>query len=244
MIAATAYLTLIQDTLSKVWASQGPVLEQASEWMASALMAERFVYVFGSGHSHLLAEEVFYRAGGLAQAVPIFDESLMLHESASESTTREREAGAADRILLRYPITAGDVLVIVSNSGRNAVPIEMAESARARGVKTIALTSLQHSRSVTSRHGSGRRLFEVADLVIDNGSVVGDAGLEVTGIPQRMGPTSTIVGAFLINALMIEAAARAALMGRLPDVYESANASDGAHNAALLAKYRERVRHL
>ena len=244
MIAATAYFSLIQDTLSKVWLSQSSVMEEASEWMASALVAERFLYVFGSGHSHLLAEEVFYRAGGLARALPIFDEALMLHESASESTQREREVGCADRILQRYPIVDGDVLIIVSNSGRNAVPIEMAEGARARGVKTIALTSLQHSRSVTSRHSSGRRLFEVADLTLDNGSVMGDAGLEVAGIPQRMGPTSTVIGAFLINALVIEAAARAARVGRVPDVYESANAGDGSHNAALLAKYRERVRHL
>ncbi|MBI1841951.1 MAG: SIS domain-containing protein [Verrucomicrobia bacterium] len=244
MIAAPQYFAAVQETLSRAWHSQTAALDQAADWMATALAQDRCLYVFGTGHSHLLAEEVFYRAGGLAQAAPILEEPLMLHESASESTGRERESGYARRVLARYPATPGDVLVVASNSGRNAVPIEIVELARAQGLRTIALTSLQHSRSMASRHASGKRLFEVADLTLDNGSVPGDACVPVPGIGQRMGPTSTIVGAFLLNALMLEAAARAVTLGWTPAIYESANTDGAAGNADLLARFRGRIRHL
>lgn len=244
MIAAPQYFAAVQETLSRVWQSQTAVLDQAADWMATTLAQDRCLYVFGTGHSHLLAEELFYRAGGLAQVAPIFEEPLMLHQSASASTEREREPGYAERVLARYPIVSGDLLIVASNSGRNAVPIEMVQLARGRGLKTIAITSLQHSRSVTSRHASGHRLFEVADLTIDNGSVTGDASIAVPGIAQRMGPTSTIVGAFLLNALVMEAAARAVALGWVPAVFESANAEAPTHNQDLLARFRGRIRHL
>ena len=244
VIAAGHYFTIIQESLARVWTSQSAPLNTAADWIASALVQDRFLYVFGTGHSHLVAEEVFYRAGGLAQVAPLFEEPLMLHESASASTELERESGYAEKILERYPLSSGDVLIVASNSGRNAVPIEMTELARKKGAKTIAITSMTHSRSVSSRHASGKRLFEVADLVLDNGSVVGDATLSIPGIDQLMGPTSTIIGAFLVNALTLEAAARAVKKGWQPAIYASANTDGGEHNATLLSRFRPRIRHL
>lgn len=241
MIAAASYLATVQQTLANCWSSQQAQLEEAAEWIATALVEDRLLHVFGTGHSHLLALEVFYRAGGLAQATPILEEPLMLHQGARASTERERESGYAARLLERHPITAGDVLVIASNSGRNAVPIEMAQLARERSVKTIAITSFRHSQSVASRHSSGRRLLEVVDLALDNGAELGDATTAIPGTACRMGPTSTVVGAFLMNALTVEAAARAAARGWTPAIYASANAGESTDNDALIRKFQPRI---
>src|SRR5205085_8126865 len=121
-----------------------------------------------TGHSHLLAEEIFYRAGGLARACPILDTRLMLHENAIQATYDEREEGYGATILDRYPVAAGDVLVVASNSGRNSVPIDLALEAQRRGLRTVAITNLAHSRAWPSRHNSGKTLAEVADLTLDN----------------------------------------------------------------------------
>lgn len=244
MIAAPLYYQIILETLASVWESQQPSLETAAGWIADALASDRCLYLFGTGHSHLLSLELFYRAGGLAQAAPILEESLMLHESASGSSEREREEGFAARILQRYPVAPGDVLLVASNSGRNAVPIEMTLEAKARGLKTIALTSLTHSRSVLSRHTSGARLFEVADLSLDNGAVVGDASVTLPGTEACMGPTSTIIGSFLVNALALEAATLAIQRGWTPAIYTSANGDGGDRNAELLCRFRDRLPHL
>src|SRR5688500_7160191 len=116
------YFQTIHGQLAQIERTQRANIEKGADWASQALQKEKFIYVFGSGHSHTLAEEVFYRAGGLARCVAILDGKLMVHESASESTEWERKEGYAAQVLLRYPITQGDVLIVVSNSGRNAVP--------------------------------------------------------------------------------------------------------------------------
>ncbi len=238
------YLRVVVDQLRHATNSQRTALENAASILASALLADRHLYVFGTGHSHMFAEEVFYRAGGLARAAAILDGPLMLHESASDSSRLEQETGRAEELLARYPVAAGDVLVVASNSGRNAVPIEMTLAARERGLRTIALTSLAHSRAFPSRHPSGKRLFEVAEFVIDHGSPVGDAALDLPNLPRRFGPTSSLAGLFLVNALVARAIELATLAGHPPEIYASSNADDPGWNEALLARYRGRIRHL
>lgn len=244
MSALDRYHQVVVQQLDTALASQRPALEAAAELLAAALAADRYLYAFGTGHSHLLAEEIFYRAGGLARAAAILDPPLMLHEGAAESSDRERRSGYAAELLARYPLAPGDVLVIASNSGRNAVPVEMALAARERGLHTIAITSLAHSRAFASRHPSGQRLFEVAELVLDNGGVVGDAALDLAGLPRQVGPTSTLVGAFLLNALVVRAIELALARGHVPEVYASSNADVPGWNEALVARYRGRLRHL
>lgn len=224
---------------------QTDAFEAVRDAVATALAAERLIYVTGSGHSHLIAEEVFYRAGGIAAAQAILDPDLMLHVSASRSTQLERETGHAERVLAGYGVVCGDVLFIVSNSGRNAYPIEMALAGKARGATTVALTSLQHTRSVSSRHPSGKRLFEVCDLVLDNGAEYGDASLPVGRDGLRMGPTSTITGVFIINAILAEAVGYLADHGMAVDVYQSANAQ-GAEAAAdnIIERWKARIKGL
>lgn len=240
----STYRDMLVSLLDRVLETQAEALDAGREAVAEALMADRLVHVAGSGHSHLLAEEVFYRAGGLAAAQAILDEDLMLHRGAERSTRIEREEGRADGLAERFGIRAGDVVIVASNSGRNAFPVEMALVARHRGARVIALTSLAHSRSFASRHASGQRLFEVADIVIDNCGVPGDAGLAVPGIASPMGPTSTIVGVFVLNTLMAEAAAAVAARGGTVDVYRSANSDPSAGGEAaetMIERWRARI---
>jgi uncharacterized phosphosugar-binding protein len=244
MNAIDDYCRLVAYQLQAGLQQQRAPLEAAAAMVARALMADGFLYVFGTGHSHLLAEEVFYRAGGLARAAAILDPALMLHQDAVASSQHERQTGYAREVLARYPLRVGDVLVIASNSGRNAVPIEMALLARERGLETIAITSLAHSRAFASRHPSGKHLSDVADLVLDNLAVAGDAALHLPGLTHPVGPTSTLLGVFLLNLVVLGAIENALAAGHIPEVYASSNADAPEWNEALIQRFRDRIRHL
>lgn len=239
------YRDRVVDILDHAIASQTSAFEAVCGAVATALAADRLIYVAGSGHSHLIAEEAFFRAGGIAAAQAILDPGLMLHVSASGSSHMERETGQAERVLANYDVAPGDVVFIVSNSGRNAYPIEMALAAKARGATTIALTSLRHTERVTSRHVSGKRLFELCDLILDNGADYGDASLPVGQNGLLMGPVSTISGVFLINAIMAEAVDRLAVRGITVDVYQSANGQGGEAAAdEIVRRWQPRIKGL
>lgn len=235
------YRDQIVGIMDRLLATEGPTWDSAIAAIVTALRADRLVHVAGSGHSHLLALEVFYRAGGIAAAQALLDEDLMLHRGAERSTKLEREPGRAKSVLRAAGLAPGDVIIVASNSGRNAYPVELALGAREMGALVIGLTSLRHSRGVNSRHASGKRLFELADIVLDNGGVPGDAGLALPGHPAPMGPTSTIIGVWILNTLMAEAVAQLAAEGVIVDVWQSANAAAGDNSASLIAKWRERV---
>jgi uncharacterized phosphosugar-binding protein len=236
------YRDRVTAIMDRLIASEGPAMDAARDAIAATLVAGGVVHVAGSGHSHMIAEEVFYRAGGIAAAQAILDEDLMLHRGAMRSTSLERESGRAEAVLDRYRIDPGDVVIVASNSGRNAYPVELAIAAQARGAVVIALTSLAHSRGVPSRHGSGKRLFELADIVLDNGGEPGDGALALTGVAGRMGPTSSIIGIWLLNALIVEAVEKAVAKGHVPDVYASANSEPSGTGAEqIAARWRDRI---
>jgi len=175
----------------------------------------------------MLAEELFYRAGGLVRVRPILFEGLMLHGSASLSTSLERMPGLAAALFADHPMIPGDVLIVASNSGSNAVTTELAALARDHGVRTIAITSLRHATSSSARVSDGPRLHDLADVVIDNGGAVGDAAVEVEGLATRVGPTSTVVGAAILDALVAEVVERLVTRGVAPEVYASSNVAGG-----------------
>ena len=239
--AARAFLAQAATAISGLVVSQEKAFEAAASVMTEAMRLDRLIYLFGTGHSHMLAEEGHYRAGGLANVVPILDPSLMLHEGAVESTRREREAGLASRIMKRYAIEAGDVLVVFSNSGVNAVPVEAVEHGRAAGACVIAVTSEAYSRQASD----GRRIADLAHITIDNHTVPGDAGFHAaTGLPP-VGPLSTIIGVATLNALLAEAVTRLGVAGVEAPIYVSANLPGAAvRNAALVARYASRNPHL
>jgi uncharacterized phosphosugar-binding protein len=204
--------------------TQLPAVREAAGVVADALGGGKTFWVFGTGHSHVIAEELYGRAGGLASVRAVLEPGLMLHEGLLKSSLLERLGGLADVLLQVNEVAAGDVVLVVSNSGRNAVPVEFAVGARAAGAKVIALTSLAHSKAVESRAPGGQRLFEVADVVIDNCGVPGDALIEVAGSPEPTGSTSTVVGALLAQALVVEVVTLLTERGHTPDVLRSLNA--------------------
>lgn len=231
--------------LDRILSEQSEALDAAGDAVAAALASDHLVFVAGSGHSHLIAEEVFYRAGGIAAAQAILDPDLMLHTGAYRSTLIEREEGRADKVLADYDVGPGDVVFIASNSGRNAYPIEMALACKARGATTIALTSLRHATATTSRHHTGKLLYQLADIVLDNGGEYGDAALAVGEDGIRMGPTSTMAGVFVLNTVLAEAVDRLLRRGVAVDVYQSAN-MQGAEASAeeMIRRWQTRIRGL
>lgn len=244
MSAYDQFVSVARSQFDKVAETQRTAITTAGEWLAESLIKGGFLYAFGTGHSHMVAEEIFYRAGHLARAVPILEEKLMMHLNAIEATYLEREQGLAKDILDRYPVAAGDVIVVASNGGRNAVPIEMVLEAKARGLKTVAITNLDQTRRWPSRHPSGKKLADVADLVIDNCGVDGDAALSIPGFPHRIGPPSTITGILIINLIVAHAIELVVQRGGDPEIYISSNTSGDDHNDRMLQKYKGHIRHL
>ena len=222
-MTAAAYLTRAARTIQAVVDTQEPAIRTAGAAVAGALVDEHRLWTFGTGHSHLLAEELYVRAGGLDGVRAVLEPSLMLHEGPGKSSALERLPGLAAALLSQHDVAAGDVVLVASNSGRNSVPVEFAEECVARGAVVVAVTSLDHSRSVASRAPSGRRLFEVADIVVDNCGVPGDAVLDVRGVDERVGPTSTVTGALIVQAIVCEAVSRMVELGHVPRVLRSAN---------------------
>ncbi|ENS91425.1 SIS domain-containing protein [Brucella melitensis] len=216
-------------------------MEKAADLIAAAARADRRVYVFGTGHSHMMAEELHYRAGGLAITVPILCGSIMLQDGAVASSHFERIEGAVRPILDRYGIRDGDVLVVVSNSGVNAAPIEAARYAREKGAAIIALTSVAYSNTIAR----GRtQLLSLTDVVLDNDAPSGDAVLEIAGSALKVGPVSTALGVTILNAVFADVAARLVGEGDAP-IYLSANMpGSGDINRSLVERYRDRNPHL
>lgn len=242
--ASVRYLDAVEHLLGRL-RGQLDAIETAAGWISRTIAADGLVFVAGTGHSHMIAEEVFYRAGGLTSVYPILEPSLLLDRGALKSSQLERLHGYGRIVIDDSGLSEVDVLLVVSNSGRNAVPVDMALRAREIGSKVIAITSLEHSGSVDSRHQSGKRLFEVADLVIDNCVPYGDASVVLDELPAAVGPLSTVAGAAIINALMARAIQRSATNGYKPDVFSSANLANGSDvDAEVLARSRSRVRAL
>lgn len=242
---AVQYLRRASEVLLRAAEDEQANLVEASTRIVDRLTRGGLIHTFGTGHSHLMAEEVFYRAGGSARVNPLLVDALMLHVSASGSSALERQTGLAAELLETHPMQSDDVLIVASNSGGNAVSVELAALARQRGVLVIALTSLNHARSQQGRSGADSRLHEQADIVLDNHGAPGDACLPVPGSDAVVGPTSTVVGAALLNALMAEVTFQMVARGLDPEIFASANTSGGdERNAALLSRYRSHIRAL
>jgi uncharacterized phosphosugar-binding protein len=231
--------------LDEVATTGWAAIEAAAAQIARTVAAGGLVHAFGTGHSHLLAEELFYRAGGLAQVNPILVDPLMLHAGAARSTQLERLPGLAAVLLESEPVGPDDTMLVASNSGGNAACVQMVLAARDRGLPTIALTSVRHATDAGARASTGPRLHELADVVLDNRGVPGDASVAIGEPPLRVAPTSTVVGAAILQAVVAQAVELLLAHGVVPDVFASSNLADGdAHNADLVREYRPRVRAL
>jgi uncharacterized phosphosugar-binding protein len=239
------YIAHIQTLINQVLEKQMDKVDEAGTIVANTVMNNGFVYTFGTGHSHMMAEELFYRAGGLARIYPILEDALMLHNGAMKSTEMERLGGYAALILDRYECTRRDCLIIASNSGRNTVNIEMVEAAHQKGMKVIALTNLKHSEAQESRHSSGLKLYQIADLVLDNEGCLGDASMYIPEIDRNIGATSTSLGAMLLQAVAISAVEQMIDKGHIPEVFSSSNLDEGDEiNGEILSRYKPFVKPL
>jgi len=240
------YLDLVIELLKEVRETQREVIEQAAHVVADCILADHLVYVFGASHAGILAQELFYRAGGLVPVNPLLPPGLVTDVRPITLTSRlERLPGFGSQIIAESPVERGDVMIVHSVSGRNAVAVEIAQGARERGATVIAVTSLNYSRSVQPRQPGMSRLFEVADLVLDNRAPVGDALVELAGLGQRAGPSSTVTGAAMLNAVMVKAAEIILKRSGNAPVFLSANIDGGdEHNQRWLEHYRGRLTYL
>ena len=224
------YLVNVIDVLQKVQQESQSEIHQAAEAVADAIQNNGMFVLFGSGHSALIAKDAAYRAGGLAPVMVIDDIA---------DGDAERIEGLAKYIFSRYELRPASVLAVISNSGINPVPIEMAMIGKSGGFKVIGITSLSHSRAVPSRHSSGKKLADIADIVIDTHGIPGDASIELPGSIYKIGATSTIAGSAIVQAINVQAAALLNERGIEPPIWVSANVQDSVeHNAALLERYR------
>ncbi len=240
---AEQYIRAVENTLRRAWDTQQEALDKAGGAVSACIRTEHSVYVFGCSHAGILAEEVFYRTGGLAILNPIFFPGFMLNTRPITMTSQlERLPGLGKILIEENRLAKGDVLILHSVSGRNTVPVEMALEAERLGATVIAITNLSYSSAVTSRHPSGKRLFEVCPIVIDNCGTVGDAAVSLDGLPEPIGPTSTAVGAALLNALIVSVVDRLLAEKTVPPVFLSANLDGGdAHNRKIFQDYQDRI---
>ncbi|MFV0381385.1 MAG: sugar isomerase domain-containing protein [Breznakia sp.] len=203
--------------------TQRETIDTAAKMIAAAFVDGHHFFVSGSGHSHTVAEEFYGRAGCLAFPIPILTNELTLNEHPTKSSAIERLEGYAKILLNLYHVRSGDVVLVASNSGRNAYPVELALEAKAIGARVIAITSKKHSSNTASRHKSGKKLMDVADVVIDNCGEVGDSCLALDGVDATMLPTSSIANAFIAQAIEVMCAKYIVDSGVKPPVFVSLN---------------------
>jgi uncharacterized phosphosugar-binding protein len=231
--------------------AQLPEIRRAADRFAETILAGQMVHVFGSGHSRILVEEMWPRYGSFPGFNPIVELSLTFHNlvvganGQRQAMFLENVSGLAARILRNFDLKPGDSALVVSSSGCNVVPVEMAEEFQRRGVWVVALVSSDHAAASTSRHPAGKKLQDCADLVLDTGAPVGDAMVRIDGLDTPVAPGSTVGGCLVVNALKAEVAQRLTAAGQPPKVL-TASALLGSERANELfeAAYDEHARRL
>lgn len=236
------YLVKIREIVSRIETEEAVVIEKGAHIIADSIERGGLVHVFGTGHSHIFAEEAFFRAGGLACINPVLEPSLMLHAGAVKSSMLENQSGLARIVFEHFDPQPPDSLLLFSNSGVNAVPLEFALLARDRGIPIVGIGSRQYIDYLKREKGK-QSIMELCDVFIDNKSEVGDASIEIENIGEKIGPTSTLAGVLILHLLFIEAASELMRKGFMPPVFVSGNLPKGKEkNRELIQRYRKLVR--
>ena len=250
MTPAADYLEKCRGLIASVEA-QIPLIERAADWFAQTIAAGRMVHVFGSGHSRIMVEEMWPRYGSFPGFNPIVELSLTFHTQVvgangqRQAMFLENVSGLAERILRNFDVSEKDCALVISSSGCNIVPIEMAEGFRSRGIKTVSIISRRHSDASKSNHPRGIKLQDVSDLVLDTGAPPGDAMVRIEGLATPVSPGSTVGGCMLINAIKAETALRLTQAGKPPYVLTGAPVVGPQKATALFeAAYDEHARRL
>lgn len=250
MKASDDYLRQCAGVIASV-AAQREAIDTAADWFAETILKGRMVHLFGSGHSRIMVEEMWPRYGSFPGWNPIVELSLTFHNLAvgangqRQAMFLENVEGFAARILRNFDIRGEDSALVVSSSGTNLVPVEMAEEFRKRGVKVVAMVSRRHADASASKRADGRKLQDFADLVLDTGAPAGDAAVAIEGLAEKVAPLSTAGGVILVNAIKAEVAERLVKGGAPPKVLAAACTVGGARSTELFeAAYDEHARRM
>lgn len=232
------FLGKIADVINQISGTQQEAIDEAAGWAAEAISGDHFVFLFGSGHSFIATMDAYPRIGSYPGWLPIHELStsymptVLGNQGLRQTLYLEKVEGFGRLVMENYRITPDDVLVSISNSGVNPMGIDVALVAKEHGLKTVAITSLAHSRQSASRHSTGKRLFEVCDLVVDTCVPAGDAMVDVAGFPHRVAAASTIAACVVIQALSAATAQKLADRGYRTPIFPSHNAQMSAEEHA------------
>lgn len=243
MLAET-YLNNLMALLDQIKTEEMSNISKAANLMASAIVRGKNIFAFGCTHSSLPIQDLIYRAGGLMIINPIFGPGISSLDIRPVTITSaiEKLQDYAEVLLDHSPISSGDVLIIVSVSGRNAVPVEMAQQAKKREIKVIGVTSIQYASAVPSRHPSGKKMHDFSDIVLDNKVDKGDALLEASGVPQKFCPGSGVTSTALLHAVVSATVEELLAQDITPPIFLSGNIDGGPeYNAKLLERYKENI---
>ncbi len=230
------YFEVIKHQLDLVADNQNEQLNSASKLVEKVLKESGLIYVFGCGHSHIFAEELFYRAGGLANIVPILYEPLMLHKGAMQSSVNEKKNKYAETFIEDYHINEKDLLIVISTSGINPVPIDVAQYGQKMGAQVLTISSFIYKKFEHSRHQQGLYLSEIGDVNIDNYVLHGDAYFK-NGLIRHT-PISTITGIAIIHEII----SKAIISTNFQDIFLSGNITgSNKHNYDLVKKYSNMI---
>ena len=240
------YFNHIHSLLDNLIEKEQANIDKAVDMLFDATINKNNIFAFGASHAGILAEELTYRAGGLATVNPVFESSMMLNTRPITFTSQmERLEGYGTLIAEKTPISRGDVIITHSVSGRNTIMIDFVNRAKEKGAKIIAITNLNYSKNVESRHPSGKRLFELADHVIDNHGDKGDAAIKFDGLEQKVGPTSTVIGATIVNSMVVGLTDRLLKEGHDAPILHSANLDGGdEHNQKTFNAFKNNIFYL
>lgn len=243
MNAMESYYSRVTEIMSQVFRQEKDAMEQAAEKLAQANREKRSIFAFGCNHAGLIALELFYRTGGMVTVNPVRAPGMMLEVSpVTMSSELERIPDYGKVVFESLPAKEGDVIMIHSVSGRNAVTVDMAKAAREKGLTVIVVTNMQTATAVSSRHLSGKKLHDYADILIDNHGDYGDASVRLEGFAQKIASTSTVVGAAILNAVVARACELLWEQGIQPPVFMSGNVDGGdAYNKAVIAEHAENI---
>ncbi len=233
---------IVKEQLERTFSEELNQIELAAQTIAKTLRNDGLIHVFGCGHSQMFAQELFYRAGGLVQVNALLTPHLSIYPVAKLSTLLERSEGIFDTYLSMEFTSPGDTLIIVSVSGRNAAVVDMALKGKELGMNVIALTSIEFSESVTSRHSKQLKLADVSDLIVDIKCVAGDAVMEIEGLNPRFSGTSTILGMTILQSVMARSVEICMEHGYKPPIWVSSNTEEGDEiNQVYIEKYKHKI---
>lgn len=249
MKAWEKYFKTMQDVVSTVLETQGEAIMKAAEILADTTEKGGIIYGFGTGHSHLVTDDAFWRAATPANYCALLEQSATGSFEITKSYYVENTYGIGKLIVDYHRITSDDCMIIISNSGNNIAPVDAAIRAKEKGIPVIAITAVTYSDFLKTKHKDGVKLKDVADVVLDNCSLIGDAAVDIEGFPMKVGSTSTIPNVFLQNAVLTQMVELLVQRGFEPDVYYNGhmafmdeNCAD--HNDKIVDKYFHRIRNL